>query len=235
MKLLDVDKVNTYYGKSHILHNVTMEVFDETITVLIGRNGAGKTTTLKSIMGIVPPNKGKISFRDKNITTWPSYKIARLGVGYIPEGREIFPYLTVGENLAVAQRQTETRSKWSFERVFDYFPRLRERWEQKGKQLSGGEQQMLAIARALVTNPELILLDEPSQGLAPLLIKEVHNAMVNLKKEKVTMLLVEQNIRIAEALADDIFIIAKGAIVYGGNVNDYKSKGEELREKYLKV
>jgi len=235
MKLLDVDGINTYYGKSHILNDVTLEVFDRTITVLIGRNGAGKTTTLKSIMGIVAPNKGRIVFRGENITGWPSYKVARLGVGYIPEGREIFPHLTVGENLTVAQRQYESRSKWNLERVFGYFPRLRERWDQKGRQLSGGEQQMLAIARALVTNPELILLDEPSQGLAPILIKEVNNAMVNLKKEMVTMLLVEQNIRIAEALADHVFIIAKGVIVYGGNVEDYRAKGEELKSRYLKV
>jgi branched-chain amino acid transport system ATP-binding protein len=235
MKLLDLDSINTYYGKSHVLHDVALEVMDMTIAVLIGRNGAGKTTTLKSIMGIVVPNKGRIVFRGKDITGWPSYKVARLGVGYIPEGREIFPHLTVGENLTVAQRQYETRSKWTLERVLSYFPRLQERWDQKGRQLSGGEQQMLAIARALVTNPELILLDEPSQGLAPILIKEVNNAMVNLKKEKVTMLLVEQNIKIAEALADDIFIISKGVIVYGGDVDDYKSKGDELRGKYLKV
>ena len=235
MKLLDVDGINTYYGKSHILNDVTLEVLDRTITVLIGRNGAGKTTTLKSIMGIVAPNKGRIVFRGEDITGWPSYKVARLGVGYIPEGREIFPHLTVGENLTVAQRQYESRSTWTLERAFGYFPRLRERWDQKGRQLSGGEQQMLAIARALVTNPELILLDEPSQGLAPILIKEVNNAMVNLKNEKVTMLLVEQNIRIAEALADDVFILAKGVIVYGGNVEDYKSKGEELKSRYLKV
>jgi branched-chain amino acid transport system ATP-binding protein len=235
VKLLEVESINTYYGKSHILQDVTLEVRDKTITVLIGRNGAGKTTTLKSIMGIVTPNKGRIAFWGKNITGWPSYKVARLGVGYIPEGREIFPHLTVGENLTVAQRQYESRSKWSMERILTYFPRLRERWDQKGRQLSGGEQQMLAIARALVTNPELILLDEPSQGLAPLLVKELNNTMVNLKNEQVTMLLIEQNIRIAEALADDIFIIAKGVIVYGGHVDDYKVKGDELRGRYLKV
>lgn len=235
MKLLDVEEMNTYYGKSHILHDVRLEVFDMTITVLIGRNGAGKTTTLKSIMGIVPPERGRITFREKDITGWPSYKVARLGVGYVPEGREIFPHLSVGENLTVAQRQYENRSKWNFERIFSYFPRLQERWGQKGRQLSGGEQQMLAIARALVTNPELLLLDEPSQGLAPLLIREVNNAMINLKREKVTMLLVEQNTRMAEALADHIAIIAKGSIVYRGGRDDYEPRREELGGKYLSV
>jgi len=235
MKLLDVEDINTYYGKSHILHDVGLEVFDMTITVLIGRNGAGKTTTLKSIMGIVPPHRGRITFRGKNITGWPSYQVARLGVGYVPEGREIFPHLSVGENLTVARREYKSRSKWNFERIFSYFPRLQERWNQKGRQLSGGEQQMLAIARALITNPELILLDEPSQGLAPLLIKEVSNAMTKLKQENVTMLLVEQNTRMAETLADNVTIITKGAIVYKGSRDDYGSKREELGGKYLSV
>jgi branched-chain amino acid transport system ATP-binding protein len=235
MKLLDVNGINTYYGKSHILHDVTLDVLDMAITVLIGRNGAGKTTTLKSIMGILPPSSGRIAFRGNDITGWPSYRVARLGVGYIPEGREIFPRLSVGENLTVAQREYDTRSKWNFSRIFSYFPRLQERWNQKGWQLSGGEQQMLAIARALVTNPELILLDEPSQGLAPLLIKEVGNAIINLKQEKVTMLLVEQNTKIAGALADNILIITKGDIVYKGDIDDYESKKEELGGRYLSV
>jgi branched-chain amino acid transport system ATP-binding protein len=235
MKLLDIEEMNTYYGKSHILHDVRLDVYEMTITVLIGRNGAGKTTTLKSIMGIVPPSKGRITFRENNITGWPSYKVARLGVGYVPEGREIFPHLSVGENLTVAQRQYEARSKWDLERIFSYFPRLQERWNQRGRQLSGGEQQMLAIARALITNPELLLLDEPSQGLAPLLIKEVSNAMINLKHEEVTMLLVEQNTKMAEALADHVAIIAKGSIVYKGNKDDYESQKVDLGGKYLSV
>ena len=235
MKLLGVEDIDTYYGKSFILQGLSLEVIEKTISVVLGRNGAGKTTTLKSIMGIVPPKRGRITFRETDITGWPSYKVARLGVGYVPEGRQVFPYLSVGENLMVSQRQHGDRPKWDFERIFTYFPILRSRWDQRGRQLSGGEQQMLVIARALVMNPELLLLDEPSQGLAPLLVKEIRNAMVNLKNEKVTILLVEQNAKMAESLADHLFILAKGDVVYEGNIDDYRSKKEELRIKFLTV
>lgn len=235
MKLLDVEDIHTFYGKSYILQGVSFIVTGMKISVLLGRNGAGKTTTLKGIVGIVPPTRGKITFRGIDITAWPSYKVARLGLGYVPEGRQIFPHLSVSENLIVSQRRHENRSKWDLDIILGYFPILQERWNQKGKQLSGGEQQMLAIARALAMNPELLLLDEPSQGLAPLLVKEFTGIMLKLKDEKVTMLLVEQNMKMAEAVADDVFIITKGSIVYGGNIDDFRSKNEELRSKFLSV
>lgn len=235
MRLLDVEDVHTYYGKSYILQGVSLQVAGMRISAVLGRNGAGKTTTLKSIVGIAPPSRGKIVFREKDITGWPSYKVARSGVGYVPQGRDIFPNLTVGENLLVSQRQYEDHSKWDQERILGYFPIIRARWNQKGRQLSGGEQQMLALARALAMNPELLLLDEPSQGLAPILVKEFTGIMLKLKEEKVTMLLVEQNMKMAEAAADDVFVITKGKIVYSGQIEAFKAERDELRSKFLSV
>jgi branched-chain amino acid transport system ATP-binding protein len=233
--LLDVETIHTYYGKSHILQGVSLRVTGMRTSVLLGRNGAGKSTALKSIVGIVPPRKGKITFHGREITGWPSYKVARSGVGYVPEGREIFPHLTVGENLVVSQRQHEDRSKWNLERIFGYFPIIETRWNQKGNQLSGGEQQMLALARALAMNPELLLLDEPSQGLAPLLVQEFTGIMSKLRNEDVTILLVEQNMKMAEAAADDVYIITKGKIVYEGNIDEFRSEKDTLMKKFLGV
>ncbi|MFH1481223.1 MAG: ABC transporter ATP-binding protein [Pseudomonadota bacterium] len=235
MELLEVTDIHTYYGKSYILQGITLNVPRMKISALLGRNGAGKTTTIKSIIGLVPPSKGKIVFRGTDITGMPTFKVARLGISHVPEGRHIFPHLSVGENLVVSQRQYKDRSKWDLERIFKFFPILQTRWNQKGRQLSGGEQQMLALARGLAMNPDLLLLDEPSQGLAPLLVKQFSGVMKDLKGEQVTMLLVEQNMKMAEAVADNIFIIIKGRIVYEGDIDDFKSREKELRTKFLSV
>ena len=235
MRLLEVEDIHTYYGKSYILQGVTLEVSEMQVSVLLGRNGAGKTTTLKSIMNIVPPRRGAVRFLGVDIMSWPAYKVARQGISYIPEGRQIFPALTVGENLIVARREGDGSATWSFERIFEYFPILQKRWNQKGRQLSGGEQQMLAIARGLVMNPRLLLLDEPSQGLAPLLVKETVQVMKRLKEENVTMLLVEQNTKMAEAVADAVFIIVKGLVVYEGSITEFKTDEAELRRRFLSV
>ncbi|HYR39306.1 MAG TPA: ABC transporter ATP-binding protein, partial [Methylomirabilota bacterium] len=187
MTLLAVDALQTFYGKSHVLRDVSFTVPAGEITVLLGRNGAGKTTTLRSIMGLTPPRGGAVRFKGRDITGHAPHEIFHLGVGYVPEGRQIFPHLEVGENLRLAERRVDGDSSWTRERIFSYFPVLRERWRQRGRSLSGGEQQMLAIARALAGNPELLMLDEPSQGLAPRLVRELESLMIRLKAGGVTI------------------------------------------------
>ncbi|MFI5377330.1 MAG: ABC transporter ATP-binding protein, partial [Candidatus Rokuibacteriota bacterium] len=178
--LLTVEALQTFYGKSHVLRDISFTVPAGGITVLLGRNGAGKTTTLRSIMGLQPPRSGAVRFKGRDITGLVPHRVFRLGVGYVPEGRQIFPHLEVGENLRLAERSVGERAGWTRERIFTYFPILRERWRQQGRSLSGGEQQMLAIARALAGNPELLMLDEPSQGLAPRLVRELETLLLRL-------------------------------------------------------
>ena len=234
--LLGVDAVHTYYGKSHVLRDVSFSVAAGGITVLLGRNGAGKTTTLRSIMGLSPPRAGHIRFKDREITGRPPHDVFRLGVGYVPEGRQIFPHLDVGENLRVAERAGgDAGARWTRERILEYFPILRERWRQRGRSLSGGEQQMLAIARALAGNPELLMLDEPSQGLAPRLVRELEGIMLRLKSEGVTLLLVEQNARMALAVSDQVLVLSKGTIVFAGPTADFHRREAELKGRYLSV
>ena len=233
--LLEVSGLDTFYGKSQILRGVSFEVPRGGITALLGRNGAGKTTTLRSIMGLVAPRAGTVRFDGKDITGRTPHAIFRLGVGYVPEGRQIFPYLEVGENLRIAERSRGAGTGWTLDRIFEYFPVLRERWRQRGRSLSGGEQQMLAIARALAGNPDLVMLDEPSQGLAPLLVQELANILLRLKGEGVTILLVEQNVRMALGVTDRVLVLGKGALVFAGATAEFQRREEELRGRYLAV
>jgi branched-chain amino acid transport system ATP-binding protein len=229
--MLRLKGVHTYYGTGHILQGVDFEILQGTITGILGRNGVGKTTTVRTIMGLTPPRDGNIYLDGVNIARWPPHMIARAGVAYVPEGRMIFPDLTVVENIEVAKRKMPL--VWTIARLFDLFPGLAERRTHKGGQLSGGEQQMLAVARALVTDPKVLLLDEPSQGLAPLIIKELSQVITQLSQENVTVLLVEQNLRLAEMLSNRISIMVKGRIVYNAPIKDFKENQAKIKAKYL--
>ena len=229
--MLRLEGVHTYYGTGHILQGVDFEVPQGTITGILGRNGVGKTTTVRTIMGLTPPREGNIYLRDTNIARWSPHRIARAGVAYVPEGRMIFPDLTVVENIDVGKR-VEPKT-WTVNRLFELFPGLAERKYNKGGQLSGGEQQMLAVARALVTDPEVILLDEPSQGLAPLVVRELSKVIIQLSKENVTVLLVEQNLRLAEILSDRISIMVKGRIVFDAPIDEFQKNKEEIKAEHL--
>ena len=231
--MLRLEGVHTYYGTGHILQGVDFEVPQGTITGILGRNGVGKTTTVRTIMGLTPPREGNIYLRDTNIARWSPHRIARAGVAYVPEGRMIFPDLTVVENIDVGKR-VEPKT-WTVSRLFELFPGLAERKYNKGGQLSGGEQQMLAVARALVTDPEVILLDEPSQGLAPLVVRELSKVIIQLSKENVTVLLVEQNLRLAEILSDRISIMVKGRIVFDAPIDEFQKNKEEIKAEHLMV
>jgi branched-chain amino acid transport system ATP-binding protein len=205
--------VHTYYGKSHILQGVSLEVAEGKITTLLGRNGAGKTTTLRSLMGLTPAREGEITIFGQDTTHLPPFRIAALGVGYVPEGRRVFANLTVEENLLVPM---ERGGPWTIERIYELFPRLGERKMNRGRQLSGGEQEMLAIARALLLNPKLLMLDEPSQGLAPLVVREVFRIVAEMRKEGISVLLVEQNARMSLEIADYAYVLDDGRVVYSG-------------------
>ena len=233
--LLDVEALQTFYGKSHVLRDVSFGVPAGGISVLLGRNGAGKTTTLRSIMGLTPPRAGTVRFKGRPITGQPPHRVFHLGVGYVPEGRQIFPLLDVGENLRLAERAATEGPRWTLERIYEYFPVLRERARQRGRSLSGGEQQMLAIARALAGNPDLLMLDEPSQGLAPRLVRDLQTILVRLKGEGVTILLVEQNARMALAVSDQVVVLGKGTVVFTGPTAEFHAREGELRGRYLSV
>jgi branched-chain amino acid transport system ATP-binding protein len=233
--LLAVDALQTFYGKSHVLRDVSFAVPTGGITVLLGRNGAGKTTTLRSIMGLVPPRAGSVRFKEREITGEPPHRVFHLGVGYVPEGRQIFPHLDVRENLRLAERSVDGGRRWTLDRIYEYFPVLRERARQRGRSLSGGEQQMLAIARALAGNPDLLMLDEPSQGLAPLLVRELEGILVRLKGEGVTILLVEQNARMALAVSDEVVVLGKGTVVFTGPTAEFHHREQDLKGRYLSV
>ncbi|HUC50116.1 MAG TPA: ABC transporter ATP-binding protein [Xanthobacteraceae bacterium] len=210
---LIADGLHTYYGKSHILHGVSLEAAEGQVTALLGRNGAGKTTTLRSLMGLTPPREGHVKIFGAETTGWPSFRVAALGVGYVPEGRKIFPNLTVEENLLVPM---ERPGPWTLASIYALFPRLEERKSNKGRQLSGGEQEMLSIARALLLNPKLLILDEPSQGLAPLIVREVFRIVTKMRAEGITVLLVEQNVRMSLEVADHAYVLDDGHVVYSG-------------------
>jgi branched-chain amino acid transport system ATP-binding protein len=231
--LLEIDALDTYYGKSHVLRGVSLGVPRGGVTVLIGRNGAGKTTTLRSVMGLTPPRRGRVRFDGREVTGELPHRMFRLGVGYVPEGRQIFPDLTVAENVRLATRATDGAARWPRDRIFEYFPALRDRWQQKGKRLSGGEQQMLAVARALVGEPHLLLLDEPSQGLAPLLVRALGQLLERLRGEGLTILLVEQNVRLALAVADRVAVLSKGTVVFTGERDEFNRQADDLRGRYL--
>ena len=216
--MLKVEDIHTYYGDSYVLQGVSLEVRPRTAVALLGRNGMGKTTLIRSIIGFARPRQGRVLFDGQDITRLASHQIAHLGIGLVPQGRRIFPSLTVLEHLSVAARPNGAAGDraWTMDRVFGLYPRLRERHAHRGSMLSGGEQQMLAIARALTTNPRLLLMDEPSEGLAPLLVRELRGSIGRLKEAGLSILLVEQNLPMALAIADEVYVLSKGRVVYRG-------------------
>jgi branched-chain amino acid transport system ATP-binding protein len=229
--VLHVEGLHTYYGHGHILQGVDLEVAAGRIACVLGRNGVGKTTTMRSIIGLTPPRQGRVLIDGQDVAGFAPHLIARAGVGYVPEGRMIFPDLTVIENIQVAQRVPAR--KWTLERLLDLFPALAERKRSKGSQLSGGEQQMLAVARALVADPRVMLLDEPSQGLAPLVVEGLTRTILRLREEGVSILLVEQNLKLAEAVADDIYVMVKGRMAYHAPLEKFRAERETVKAKYL--
>jgi branched-chain amino acid transport system ATP-binding protein len=237
--LLDVHALNTYYGTSHVLQGISLNVNRGEIVALLGRNGMGKSTTLKSIMGLVKPKSGSVIFNKKDITGYPPYKVARAGIGYVPEDRRIFPNLSVLDNLDIGVKggkiaDPNNPNVWTMDRIFHHFLMLKERAQQKGRFLSGGEQQMLTIGRSLMGNPDLLLVDEPTEGLAPLLVKEVRNILEGINKAGVSILLVEHNIKVAMSLANRIFLMGKAHIGFAGTMEELQAR-PEIKEKYLEV
>ena len=226
MNAIEVEGLHTYYGKSHILHGVSLNIEEGRLTTLLGRNGAGKTTTMRSLMGLTPPREGTVRIFGKETTRWPSYRIAALGVGYVPEGRRIFANLSVEENLKVP---LERSGPWTISRVYELFPRLHERRTNRGRQLSGGEQEMLSIARALLLNPKVLILDEPSQGLAPLIVREVFRIVSEMRNEGISVLLVEQNVRMSLEIADFAYVLDDGAIVHAGPAAELARDEERIQ------
>ena len=231
--MLTIEALNAHYGASHILHGVDLTLAEGTIAAVLGRNGVGKTTTVRAVMGLVTPTSGRVRLDGVDITGLVTHRIARAGVAYVPEGRQIFPDLTVLENIRVAERRPA--KIWPISRLLGLFPALRERGANKGAQLSGGEQQMLAIARALVSDPKVLLLDEPSQGLAPLIVRELAGVIRRLRDDGITTLLIEQNVKLAEAVADEINIMVKGRIVYTADPARYRCEEDTIRRRYLTV
>jgi branched-chain amino acid transport system ATP-binding protein len=226
MNALEAEGLHTYYGKSHILHGVGLTVGEGEIVTLLGRNGAGKSTTLRSLMGLTHPKEGTVHIFGATTTDWPPYRIAALGVGFVPEGRRIFANLTVEENLKVP---IERPGPWTIARIYELFPRLAQRKSNKGRQLSGGEQEMLSISRALLLNPRLLMLDEPSQGLAPLIVQNVFDVIVSMRKEGMSILLVEQNVRAAVEIADRAYVLDDGRVVYEGLAAEFAKDEERVR------
>ncbi|MBW4963431.1 ABC transporter ATP-binding protein [Sulfitobacter sp. CW3] len=233
--MLEVKDVNSFYGKAHVLNDLNFSVDAGTVVALLGRNGAGKTTTMKSIMQLVRPRSGTVTYKGQNITSWPSHKVARNGLGYVPEERRIFTQLTVLENLEVGrQPPRDGCTTWTDDMVFDLFPNLAERRNNRGKALSGGEQQMLTIARTLMGNPAFILLDEPSEGIAPVIVEQMARVILQLKSEGLTVLLSEQNLHFAQAVADGVVIIEHGTQKFVGTLPELQAH-PEIRDQYLSV
>jgi branched-chain amino acid transport system ATP-binding protein len=231
--MLSIQGLNTHYGASHILQGVDIELAKGRIAAVLGRNGVGKTTTVKTIMGLVAPSGGRVTLDGTPITGWAPHRVARAGVAYVPEGRQIFPDMTVVENIRVAQRKPA--KAWPLEKLLELFPSLRERQRNRGSQLSGGEQQMLAIARALASDPTVLLLDEPSQGLAPLVVRELARVVRLLRDAGVTILLIEQNMKLAEVVADELYIMVKGRMVYNADPQRFRAEEQQIRARYLSV
>ncbi len=230
--MLEVRDIHTYYGDSYVLQGVSLAVAAEQVVTLLGRNGAGKTTTIRSIVGFARPRRGTIFYKGKDISGRPAYEIAKQGISIVPQGRRIFGSLTVLENLTLGMERGG--GDWDLGRVYELFPRLLERKRQRAKTLSGGEQSMLSIARALMTNPDLLLMDEPTEGLAPLLVEQVAQALIRLKKEKQSILLVEQDLSLALEVADYAYVLSKGSVVFEGPPNQLKQR-EDIQSRYLGV
>jgi branched-chain amino acid transport system ATP-binding protein len=227
--MLDVEAINTYYGLSHILFDVSLRVKSGQVVCLLGRNGAGKTTTLKSILGLTPPKMGRIRFKGEETTGEQPFRLVRKGIGYVPDDRRIFADLTVGENLEIAARKAEGREDWDEQKVYELFPSLKEFASRRGGLLSGGEQKMLAIGRALMGNPEFLLLDEPTEGLAPALVRSLGETITRLKEVGLTVLLAEQNVKFTLKLSDYGYIIDNGRICYQGTVKELM-EDEDVRK-----
>ena len=233
--MLDVRDLHAFYGRAHILHGVSLEARAGEVVALLGRNGAGKSTAMKAIMGLVPPASGEVSFGGKRIERLPPYRIARLGLGYVPEERRIFTELSVMENLEVGRQPArDGLPPWTEEKLFALFPNLARMGDRPGGRMSGGEQQMLTIARTLMGNPRCVLLDEPSEGLAPIIVEEMANSIRALKGEGLSVILCEQNLHFAQAVADRAYIIEKGQIRFGGSMAELAADAA-LREQYLSV
>ena len=232
--MLEVEAIHTYYGLSHILFGVSLKVAKGEVVSLLGRNGAGKSTTMRSIMGLTPPRQGTIRFKGKLVIGKKAYLIARMGIGYVPDDRRVFADLTVDENLEISARKNNDHAAWSKDAAYDLFPALRHIKSRKAGFLSGGEQQMLTIARALMTNPDFMLLDEPTEGLAPIIVNTLEKQISALKETGLTVLLAEQNIQVALRLSDRGYVIDNGVIRYHGSIEDLR-ENEEVRKKYLLV
>jgi branched-chain amino acid transport system ATP-binding protein len=234
--MLAVQNVHTFYGKSHILQGISLELGEGAILSVLGRNGVGKTTMIRSIMGLLHPSDGRIFFQNRDITRLPPYLRVKAGIGLVPQGRLIFPSLRVHENLTINARTSDEKhgQDWDMDRILERFPRLRERLHHKGNQLSGGEQQMLAIGRALMGNPKLLLMDEPSEGLAPVIVEEIGKLLSELKARTLSILLVEQNFHFSTKIADQVLIMNKGRFVYGSSSSEILAN-HEIRRTYLGV
>jgi branched-chain amino acid transport system ATP-binding protein len=237
--LLDVKGLNTYYGESHVLQNMSVAVDKGEIVALLGRNGMGKSTTMKSVMGLVKPKSGTVLFQGTDITNFPPYKTAKAGIGYVPEERRIFPNLSVLDNLRMgikhgAAAKISRQNKWTLDRIFKHFPFMKARTHQKGALLSGGEQQMLAIGRTLMGNPDLLLVDEPTEGLAPVTVKEVRDILQEINIAGVSILLVEHNLKVAMSLADRVYLMGKAHLGFSGTIEELETR-PDIRAKYLEV
>ena len=233
--ILKIDQINTYYGQSHVLQEVALSIQKREVVCLLGRNGVGKTTTLRSIIGLTPPRSGRILFKDIDIVGKHPFQIAQMGMGYVPDDRRIFPDLTLFENLELARRlSSKGKAQWTFEKIYGLFPVFVELKERKGIQLSGGEQKMLAIGRALLKNPDLLLLDEPSEGLAPLVVQNLAEVTARIRSEGVTILLADQNLKFCRKTSDRGYILEKGMIQYQGIMEEIW-QDEEIVRKYLVV
>ena len=237
--LLQIRDLNTYYGASHVLQGISLDVAQGELVALLGRNGMGKSTTLKTVMGLVKARSGSVTFDEREITGHAPFKVARAGIGYVPEERRIFPELSVLDNLSLGIKggrisNPDDPRVWTVERIFHHFPRLKDRKDQKGRFLSGGEQQLLAIGRSLMGNPRLLLVDEPTEGLAPLMVKEVRNVLAEINRAGVSILLVEHNLQVALSLAHRVYLMGKAHIGFNGTVDELKND-RAAREKYLEV
>jgi branched-chain amino acid transport system ATP-binding protein len=232
--ILEVENIYTSYGLSQILFGISLHVNEGECVCILGRNGVGKTTTLRSIMGLTTPRQGKVAYKGQNITSKPAFRIAKLGIGFVPEDRRIFPDLSVRENLDVARKPSASphASEWTVERVYELFPVLTKLNDRKGGYLSGGEQQMLTIGRTLMGNPDLLLLDEPSEGLAPLVVRDLGAQIQRLKNEGITILLCEQNAKFATALSDRAYVLEKGQVRFAGTITELQGNAE-VRQQYL--
>ncbi|HPC85003.1 MAG TPA: ABC transporter ATP-binding protein [Smithellaceae bacterium] len=237
--LLEVKNLNTHYGPSHVLQGIHLEIGDGELVALLGRNGMGKSTTLKSIMGLVKPTSGSVMFAGQEIAGLPPYKVARTGIGYVPEERRIFPELSVLDNLLLGVKGGKIKdpndpNTWTIERIFHHFPKLAERTHQAGGRLSGGEQQMLSIGRSLMGNPRLLLVDEPTEGLSPIMVQEVRNVLEEINKAGVSVLLVEHNLKVALSLANRVYLMSKACIGCQAGAQEVRDN-HELRAKYLEA